>query len=139
MPTVTPLKARRPLFDVLKSPIRSTASGSSVPNLGEVYAARSAEEKSHRLCSFRGMIPDDRAQRRKNKRFLAAYQGQGRCSGLNLTVSDDDVFLIVHRDEENALNHHPKNFTTLAEVDAFLLGFDHGHDLKMKLKRYSVE
>ena len=58
--------------------------------------------------------------------------------GLDLTVSDDAVFLIAHRDETNALNH-PEEFRTLAEVDAFLLGFDHGHRPQPKLKRYSTD
>ena len=58
--------------------------------------------------------------------------------GLDLTVEDDAVFRVAHRDQKNALNH-PEEFRTLAEVDAFLRGFEHGHRPRQKLKRYSTD
>ncbi len=57
---------------------------------------------------------------------------------LDLTVATDGVFRVAHRDQKNALNR-PEDFSTLAEVDAFLLGFDHGHRPRRKLKRYSAD
>jgi hypothetical protein len=57
---------------------------------------------------------------------------------LDLSVADDTVFRVAHRDQKNALNH-PEEFRTLAEVDAFLRGFDHGHRPRRKLKLYSAD
>ncbi len=57
---------------------------------------------------------------------------------LELTVADGAIFCVGHRDQKNALSD-PEEFRTLAEIDAFLRGFDHGHRPRQKLKLYSTD
>jgi hypothetical protein len=54
-------------------------------------------------------------------------------------VADNYGFRITHRDKDNALNRDGAQFETLAEVSAFLRGFDHGHSPKTNLKLYRDE